>query len=109
MTSLTIALAQMNPLVGDIPGNTQRVIELARRAEQELGADLILFPELTLMAYPPEDLLLRASVGKRVQRAVKAIQDANLNITVVVGYPWVVSGSVMNGAGVIQAVHMRTC
>jgi NAD+ synthase (glutamine-hydrolysing) len=102
MPSLTIVLAQMNPLVGDIPGNTRKVIEWARRAESEYGADVVVFPELTLMAYPPEDLLLRDSVERRVRRALAEIQAANLNITIVVGYPLLKKGKVMNGAGVLR-------
>ena len=102
MTQLTVVLAQMNPLVGDIPGNTQQVIALAQRAVTEYNADVVVFPELTLMAYPPEDLLLRDSVERRVQRALSEIQAAKLAVTVVVGYPLTRAGKVFNGAGVIQ-------
>lgn len=102
MPSLTIALAQMNPLVGDIPGNTQKVIDWSRRALDELNADVIVFPELTLMAYPPEDLLLRDSVDKRIERALHAIQAAELPITIMVGYPLRKDGVLLNGAGVIS-------
>ncbi len=103
MPSLTIVLAQMNPVVGDIPGNTEAVIRLTRQAEQEFSADVVVFPELTLMAYPPEDLLLRESVNRRIQRALETIKAADLKATVVVGYPLVRDGSLMNGAGVIQS------
>lgn len=103
MSSLTIVLAQMNPLVGDIPGNTQQLIELVQRAELEFSADVVVFPELTLMAYPPEDLLLRESVDKRIRRALKTIQSANLKPAIVLGYPLVRDGKVLNGAGVIQS------
>ncbi|HTM01466.1 MAG TPA: nitrilase-related carbon-nitrogen hydrolase, partial [Candidatus Omnitrophota bacterium] len=53
-----IALAQVNPTVGDLPGNTRKVIEFIGRA-REMGAELVAFPELVLTGYPPEDLLLR--------------------------------------------------
>ena len=102
MSSLTIALAQLNPLVGDIPGNTRKVIEWAQLAKSKYNADVVIFPELTLMAYPPEDLLLRHSVERRVRRALSDILAANLDITLVVGYPLVQNGKVMNGAGVIH-------
>lgn len=100
MSSLSIALAQINPLVGDIPGNTEKVIHWAREA-QERGGDVIVFPELTLSGYPPEDLLLRPSMALRVDRALDQIKNADLTITLVLGYPRVVAGRVFNMAGVI--------
>ncbi|MGQ9425502.1 NAD+ synthase [Gilvimarinus sp. F26214L] len=106
MANVRIALAQLNPRVGDIPGNTQLVIDAVRKAEQDLGADVVLFPELTLMGYPPEDLLLRESVGLRVQRALDRLLAADFRAAVVVGYPQVDSSTeerrVYNAAAVIQ-------
>ncbi|MGB7213848.1 MAG: nitrilase-related carbon-nitrogen hydrolase, partial [Gammaproteobacteria bacterium] len=55
---MRIALAQLNTRVGGIDENTRKVLDAATRARDELGAELILFPELTLSGYPPEDLLL---------------------------------------------------
>ncbi|MEM7294677.1 MAG: nitrilase-related carbon-nitrogen hydrolase, partial [Pseudomonadota bacterium] len=55
---LNIALAQINPVVGDIEGNANIVLSAAKRAEQELDAQLVVFTELALSGYPPEDLLL---------------------------------------------------
>ena len=54
---LTVALAQMNATVGDIKGNAERITEMAERA-REAGAAVVVFPELALTGYPPEDLLL---------------------------------------------------
>ncbi|MGD9662672.1 MAG: nitrilase-related carbon-nitrogen hydrolase, partial [Porticoccaceae bacterium] len=65
MTEIKIALAQLNPLVGDIPGNTEKVIETLGAA-RENGAQVVLFPELVLTGYPPEDLLLRPSLDGRI-------------------------------------------
>ncbi|WP_347331158.1 NAD+ synthase [Marinimicrobium locisalis] len=101
MSTLSIALAQINPLVGDIPGNTEKVKAYAERA-QALGADVILFPELTLSGYPPEDLLLRPSLALRIDRALEQLKQAGLQITLVLGYPRVVAGRVFNMAGVIE-------
>ena len=56
---LRLVMAQIDLLVSDISANSERVIESAQRARDELGADLVVFPELTLIGYPPEDLLLR--------------------------------------------------
>src|SRR5690625_353906 len=102
MTKVTLALAQINPLVGDIPGNTQKVLAQARYAQEQLGASAIVFPELVLSGYPPEDLLLRPSMGLRVERALEELKAANLNITLILGYPRVINGSMFNIAGVIR-------
>ena len=102
MSSLIIALAQLNTYVGDIPGNTQKVIQSAQRAVAELAADVIVFPELTLTGYPPEDLLLRPSLDLRIERALNEIMAANLPLAVVVGYPRRIGDALFNMAGVIQ-------
>jgi NAD+ synthase (glutamine-hydrolysing) len=102
MSTLTIALAQLNTYVGDIPGNTQKVIQYALRAETELAADAIVFPELTLTGYPPEDLLLRPSLDLRIERALAEIMAAKLSLAVIVGYPKRIDGALFNMAGVIQ-------
>lgn len=103
MSSLIIALAQLNTYVGDIPGNTQKVIQFARRAVDEFHADAVIFPELTLTGYPPEDLLLRPSLDLRIERALVEIMAANLSLAVIVGYPKTIGGKLFNMAGVIQA------
>lgn len=103
MSQLIIALAQLNTLVGDIPGNTQKVIMFAQRAVTELQADAVIFPELTLTGYPPEDLLLRPSLDLRIEAALAELQSAQLPIAIVVGYPKRVNGQLFNMAGVIQA------
>jgi NAD+ synthase (glutamine-hydrolysing) len=63
--TLRISLAQINLLVGDVAGNANRVIETACRARDEQRADAVVFPELTLTGYPPEDLLLRPELVRR--------------------------------------------
>jgi NAD+ synthase (glutamine-hydrolysing) len=97
---LSICLAQLNLLVGDISGNTNQVIEASEQAVVQ-GADAIVFPELTLTGYPPEDLLLRPSLDLRVQDALDQILAAKLNIHVVIGYPKTIDGHLYNMAGVI--------
>ena len=57
---LRVALAQLNPTVGDLEGNTRKIVDWIDRA-REAGADLVAFPELVLTGYPPEDLLLKPS------------------------------------------------
>ena len=85
--AMRIVMAQLNLLVGDIEGNAARVIEAARRARDELQAQLVVFPELTLTAYPPEDLLLREGLYRRVEAALERIRNETHGITVVLGYP----------------------
>jgi NAD+ synthase (glutamine-hydrolysing) len=102
MTSLKVALAQINPLVGDIPGNTRLVIETLTHARDVLGADIVIFPELVLCGYPPEDLLLRPSIQVRIERALAEVSAACEGIVAVIGYPWRENGHLYNMAGVIQ-------
>lgn len=102
MLPLKLILSQVNTLVGDIPGNTARVIQGAKAALEQGDVDVVLFPELTLTGYPPEDLLLRPSLDIRIQRALDEIQAANLPLTLVIGYPRRRDGKLYNMAGVIQ-------
>jgi len=86
--TLRIVMAQLNMRVGDIPGNLERIIESSRHARDELGARVIVFPELSLCGYPPEDLLLRSSMQARISRALDQLCEQVQGIYVVVGYPW---------------------
>jgi len=95
-----VALAQLNLLVGDIEGNARRVIDCALRLRGE--ADLVVFPELTLTAYPPEDLLLRPACDARVASALSLIARETAGITVVLGYPAMRDGRRFNAAGVLR-------
>lgn len=98
---LRIALAQSDFLVGDIPGNIARVKALALQARDEQHADLVVFPELCLIGYPPEDLLLRDSVSLRVDAALSQLAEVT-GIDVVVGYPRKRDGRLYNMAGVFR-------
>ena len=80
-------LAQCNFCVGDIDGNTSKVIDGIRAARDDLGADVVVFPELAVTGYPPEDLLFRPGLHRRVDVAMTAIADATRDIHVIVGYP----------------------
>lgn len=101
MTQLTLCLAQINTLVGDIPGNTQRILAAAEQACTQHKAAAIVFPELVLTGYPPEDLLLRPSLQLRIDRALEQLKAARLPIHLIVGYPRQVAGRAFNMAGVI--------
>ncbi len=84
---LKIALAQDDFLVGHITGNKQRILERVEQARDQLGADLLLFPELALTGYPPEDLLLRPGFMRRAAEALAEIAQAVHGIDVVLGHP----------------------
>ena len=75
MQTLRVALAQIDTTVGDLAGNSARILEAARRAA-EAGADLVAFPELALTGYPPEDLLLRRPFIEDATRALHELADA---------------------------------
>ncbi|MCY4263975.1 MAG: NAD+ synthase, partial [Gammaproteobacteria bacterium] len=85
--ALKIVMAQLNLLVGDIDGNTDKVIDSCHKAIEQHQADVIAFPELTLTSYPPEDLLLRPSIQLRISKALDRIINADLDIYCVIGYP----------------------
>ncbi len=102
MQDLTLVMAQFDPLVGDIPGNAERAIEAVREARIEHGADIVVFPELFLTGYPPEDLLLRPSMETRLReaRAHMAAKVAG-DVLVIIGYPGRREGHTYNLAGLL--------
>jgi len=81
---MRIALAQINPTVGDIAGNLKKHLENLEKA-QAAGAQVLLFPELSILGYPPKDLLLKPVVLARAAGAVEQIAKASTNITTLVG------------------------
>ncbi|HRF88888.1 MAG TPA: nitrilase-related carbon-nitrogen hydrolase, partial [Pseudomonadales bacterium] len=81
MAHISITLAQINPVVGDIPGNTRRVLD-GIAAAREQGARAIVFPELVLTGYPPEDLLLRPSLQLRIEKALAEVAQAATDVYV---------------------------
>jgi NAD+ synthase (glutamine-hydrolysing) len=109
---IRIALAQANFLVGDIDGNTDKVISLAKAAKNDHLANAIVFPELTLTSYPPEDLLLRRGLYSQVEEGLARIVDEVEGIDVIVGYPLRQEGRHYNAAslirdGKITAVYLK--
>src|SRR6478672_4442521 len=83
---MRLALAQINSVVGDVDGNAARVVEWLEQA-RAANADLVLFPELVVTGYPPEDLLLRPGFIRAARRAVEGIAKATRGITALVGAP----------------------
>ncbi len=99
--NIRVTLVQHRFPVGDIDGNVQKILEFSEQAIAD-KSDLIIFPELTLTGYPPEDLLLRPSLGIRIKDALKKIFDAKLAIAIVFGYPQREDGKLYNKAMVVD-------
>jgi NAD+ synthase (glutamine-hydrolysing) len=100
--SLRIALAQLNLFVGDVGGNAQRVIDTAAEARDRLKADLVLFPELALSGYPPEDLLFHKGMKRQVAAAMERVRSDVKGVTVMVGYPDYTDDTIYNAAALIR-------
>ncbi|MEI9901932.1 MAG: NAD+ synthase [Hyphomicrobium sp.] len=101
-SSLKIALAQANPTVGDIDGNIAKLRDMHARAAA-LGADLIVFPELFITGYPPEDLVLKPAFAAAARASVEGLaMDLGPGPAVLVGTIWPEGGRVYNAAALID-------
>ncbi len=80
-------MAQINLLVGDVHGNVAKIIQAANCARDELGADLAVFPELTLTGYPPEDLLFKSGFLEQIAQGLQRLEAEIQGIAILVGYP----------------------
>jgi NAD+ synthase (glutamine-hydrolysing) len=102
MTStVKIAIAQINCVVGDLDGNAAKILRYCENA-RAAGADLLLTPELALCGYPPEDLLLRDGFYRECESALEHLAGKVSGITVVVGHPHQSGGKRHNAASVIR-------
>ena len=110
---LNIALAQINPVVGDIAGNVAGILK-ARGEAATLGADLVIYGELAVCGYPPEDLVLKPKLQRACARAVEQLAAATADggPALLVGTPWLDAGRLYNAAllldqGKIAAVRLK--
>jgi len=101
-STVKVALAQIDLAVGDIAGNTAKIIQHATRARDEMRADLVVFPELSVCGYPPEDLLFHAGLRKRAEQAVAEIREAVSGIAILIGFPEYVDDRIYNSCGVFS-------
>lgn len=99
---LSVVLAQCNFMLGDITSNTDKIIQTAKQHAQK-GADLVVFSELALIGYPPEDLLLRASLKPRIEQALERILAVSHEVALIVGIPHFSAGKLYNGAAFFAA------
>jgi len=98
---MKIAIAQINCMLGDLAGNTAKILDYAERAKQQ-GASLLLTPELSLCGYPPEDLLLREGFYLACDMAMISLALQIEDIAVVVGHPFEKKGKRYNAASVLR-------
>jgi NAD+ synthase (glutamine-hydrolysing) len=110
--SLRIALAQLDLLVGDVHGNAARVIATARQARADLNADLVLFPELSLSGYPPEDLLFHRGFRRQIEAGLAKVREEVQEISVMLGLPEYAGSTIYNSAalisgGMVAAIHRK--
>src|SRR5689334_17422535 len=102
---MRLALVQINPVVGDLDGNRGRILERLEEARGQ-GADLVLFPELAVTGYPPEDLLLRPGFVRAARRSLDEIAAATKGVTALVGVPFY-DGDLYNACAVCADGEVR--
>jgi NAD+ synthase (glutamine-hydrolysing) len=107
---MRLALAQINTVVGDLDGNVARIVGRLREA-RDAGADLVLFPELAVTGYPPEDLLFRPGFLREARRAAEQVAAEATDIAALVGVPWLdrdlYNGCAICAGGEIKAVYPK--
>jgi NAD+ synthase (glutamine-hydrolysing) len=107
-------MAQLNLVVGDVEGNTGRIIAAAERAREEFGADVVMTPELAVSGYPPEDLLFHSGLQAQVARSIERLKSDVRGITLVAGYPeyageWIFNSAIVMRDGEVLANHRKAC
>ncbi|HZO23952.1 MAG TPA: NAD+ synthase [Steroidobacteraceae bacterium] len=110
--SFRVALAQLDMLVGDVQGNAMRVIDAARRAHAEHQADLVIYPELTLSGYPPEDLLFHRGFRRQIEAGLQKVRQEVQGPAVLIGFPEYAGAAIYNSAALISggttvAIHRK--
>src|SRR4030081_1315935 len=97
-----ITLAQLNPTVGDVTGNAAKA-RTARAQARADGADLVLFPELFIAGYPPEDLVLKPAFQAACRAEVEGLarETADGGPAMLIGSPWVEDGKLFNACAVL--------
>jgi NAD+ synthase (glutamine-hydrolysing) len=107
-------MAQLNLVVGDVDGNTSRIVAAADEARDRYRADIVMVPELAVSGYPPEDLLFHSGMRLQVARSLARLTEEVRGITLIAGYPEYVGGTIFNSAivirdGAVLANHRKAC
>src|SRR3989304_10028674 len=100
---LALTIAQLNPIVGDVAGNADKVRSARARAAAD-GADVVIFPELFIAGYPPEDLVLKPAFQAACRAAVESLarETAGGGPAVILGAPWVEDGKLYNAVAFLD-------
>ncbi len=106
-SALRFTLAQINPTVGDLSGNLAKIIQHCRIARDEHASDVVIFPELALCGYPPEDLLLRDDFLQQCECCLHELAAAADGITVIIGHPLREGDAVFNAMSVLAGGEAR--
>jgi len=107
-------MAQLNLVVGDVDGNTSRIVAAANEARDRYRADLVMLPELAVSGYPPEDLLFHSGMRLQVARSLERLKQEVRGIKLIAGYPEYSGATIFNSAIVIRdgqvlANHRKAC
>ena len=107
-------MAQLNLVVGDVEGNTSRIIAAANQAREQSAADVVMLPELAVSGYPPEDLLFHSGMRTQVARSIERLKAEVRGITLIAGYPEYDGARIFNSAivirdGAVLANHRKAC
>jgi NAD+ synthase (glutamine-hydrolysing) len=111
---LRCVMAQLNLVVGDVDGNTSRIVAAAAAARDEHHADVVMVPELAVSGYPPEDLLFHSGMRIQVGRSIERLKEEVRGITLIAGYPEYDGTKIFNSAvvirdGAVLANHRKAC
>ena len=99
---MIIGIAQVNPIVGAIEHNKDLILNSIKTAKTELNVDTLIFPELVLTGYPPEDLLYRSQLFTQVTNAIETIVSESKNINIILGYPRKEKDNIYNSCAYIS-------
>ena len=107
-------MAQLNLVVGDVDGNTTRIVAAANEARDRYRADVVMLPELAVSGYPPEDLLFHSGMRLQVAHSIERLKKEVRGIVLIAGYPEYVDAHIFNSAivirdGVVLANHRKAC
>jgi len=102
LKNIWFALAQLNLGVGNIGGNTEKIISSINNAHNKLSTNIIIFPELAITSYPPEDLLHRPALFEQVNQSLQQILTCTHDISVIIGYPKYLDGKLFNACSLLQ-------
>src|SRR5580698_6298989 len=107
-------MAQLNLVVGDVDGNTSRIVAAANEARDRYRADVVMVPELAVSGYPPEDLLFHSGMRLQVAQSLQRLKQEVRGITLIAGYPEYEGAKIFNAAivirdGAVLANHRKAC